>query len=140
MAHTFPSDEWIAALKEQINSSAAYKQSAATWDAGAVCLVVKANPALGLDDDQYIYLDLDHGECREAKAVDSQTAAGAAFLITASYERWKQLFRGELDAVRAMMMGQISIKGNLGVLMKYTRAAKDLLACGGQVPTRFLGE
>lgn len=140
MAYIFPSDEWIAALKEQINSSPAYKESAAAWDAGAVCLVVKANPAVGLTEDQHIYLDLDHGECREAKAMDGQAAATAAFLITASYDRWKQLFRGELDAVRAMMMGQISIKGNLGVLMKYTQAAKDLLACGGLVPTTFLGE
>jgi putative sterol carrier protein len=140
MAYTFPGDEWIAALKEEINSNPEYKESGASWEAGQVCFVVKANPAIGLPEDRYIMLDLYHGECRDAKAVDAETGTGAAFLITAGYDRWKQLFRGELDAVRAMMMGQISIKGNLGLLMKYTKAAKDLLACGGRVPTAFLGQ
>jgi putative sterol carrier protein len=140
MSYIFPSNEWIAAFKDQVNSSPVYKESGAGWDAGAICLAIKANPAAGLAEDQYIYLDLDHGECRGAKTVSADEATNAAFTITANYDRWKQLFRGELDPVRAMMMGQISIKGNLGVLMKYTKAAKDLLACGGQVPSQFLGE
>jgi len=140
MTYLFPSDEWISALKEQINASPAYKESGATWEAGDVCFVVKADPKNGLSEDWYILLELYHGECREAKAAAEEQASNAAFLITASYDRWRQLFQGELDAVRAMMMGQISIKGNLGVLMKYTKAAKDLLECGGQVPSTYLGE
>ncbi|MBI3949458.1 MAG: SCP2 sterol-binding domain-containing protein [Acidobacteria bacterium] len=140
MTYIFPSDEWTAAFKDQINTSPAYKESGATWEAGDVCFVVKANPAIGLTEDQYIYLKLYHGECQEAKAAPADEAASAGFVISANYDRWKQLFRGELDPVRAMMMGQISIKGNLGVLMKYMKAAKDLLECGGQVSSTFLGE
>jgi putative sterol carrier protein len=140
MSYVFPSEEWIAAFKEQVNSCPAYRESGATWDAGDVCLVIKANPAVGLAEDRYINLQLHHGECQEAKALTAEQANGASFFISAAYDRWKQLFKGELDPIRAIMFGQISVKGNMGVLMKYTKAAKDLLECGGQVPSRFLGE
>lgn len=139
MSYVFPSDEWVASFKQHINEGA-YKESGASWDAGSLCCVIKANPAIGLTEDKYILLDLFRGECRDARLVDATEAASANFTITAAYDRWKQLFRGELDPVKAMMFGQINIKGNLGVLMKYTKAAKDLLESGGQVPSTFLGE
>jgi putative sterol carrier protein len=139
MSYMFPSDEWVASFKERINEGA-YKESGAAWEAGSVCCMIKANPGIGLAEDKYILLDLYHGECRDARLVDATEAATASFTITAGYDRWKQLFRGELDPVKAMMFGQINIKGNLGVLMKYTKAAKDMLECGGQVSSTFLGD
>jgi putative sterol carrier protein len=138
MAYTFPSDEWVAAFKEQINSNEEYKQSAATWEA-ELCLVIKAKPEVGLTEDYNIWLDLYQGECREAKSVDAESAAQSKFTISADYGRWRQLLGGELEPVTAIMMGQIKVKGDLMVLMKYTKAAKDLIRCAALVPSEFLG-
>ena len=69
MNHVFPSHQWVTAFQERVNSSAAYQESGAHWDAGAVCLIIKANSGVGLAEDQYIYLDLDHGRCQHAKLV-----------------------------------------------------------------------
>lgn len=139
MSYVFPSEEWVAALKEQINASEEYQQSAADWEAGDVCFRVQANPDIGLSEDGYIWLDLYHGQCRDAQLVDAEKGESARFVITATYDRWKQLITGQLDPVTAMMMGQMKVKGNLGELIRYTRAAKELIACAGRVPTQFLG-
>jgi putative sterol carrier protein len=140
MSYTFPSQEWVAAFKDQINASEEYKQSAATWEAGDICLVVNGKPEVGLAENFYIWLDVDHGECRDAKAVDADVAAQAKFTITADYHRWQQVLQNSLDPVTGIMMGQIKVKGDLMTLMKYTKAAKDMIACGAKVESQFLGQ
>ena len=140
MSYTFPSDEWIAAFKDQINSNEEYKQSGATWEAGDICFVINGKPEAGLTEDYHIWLDLYHGECRDAKSVDAATAAQAKFMITADYGRWQQVLKGELDPMTGIMMGQVKVKGDLMTLMRYTKAAKDLIHCAALVPSQFLGQ
>src|SRR5262249_6096148 len=140
MAHTFPSDAWIKALRTEINKSDAYKTSAATWDAGDLCLVIDANPDLGLKEDYYIWLDLDHGQCRAAKHASEKDGAKAKFIIRATYERWKQILSGELNPIMAMLQGKLKVKGHLFVIMKYKQAAQDLVECASKVSTKFLDE
>ena len=69
MPLTFPSPEWVAELEKQINASAAFRASGLTWEAGAIALVGDREPELGFDEDIAIWLDLYHGECRQAKLV-----------------------------------------------------------------------
>jgi len=140
MAHTFPSDAWIKAFRTEINQSADYQASAATWDAGDLCLVASANPAIGLKEDYYIWLDLDHGECRKAKHAPEEEGQEAKFIIRADYARWKQILAGDLNPILAMIQGKLKVKGHLFVLLKYKKAAEDLVACAVRVPTRFLDE
>lgn len=140
MAFTFPSEEWIARLKVEINASEEYRQSAAEWEAGDVCYVVNPNPALGLNEAYCIRLDLLRGECREAQHVGLDEGLTAKFQIFADYDRWKQLIQGKLDPIAALMMGKIKAKGDLPTIIKHTRAAKDLVACTTKIDTKFLDE
>ncbi len=140
MAYTFPSEEWVAQLKEKINASEDYRQSAATWEAGDVCYVINPNPPLGLSEPYFIWLDLYRGECRNAEPVGPEKGLSAKFQIFADYDRWKQIVQGHLDPVTGMMTGKIKAKGDLPTIVKYTKAAKDLVACTTKIETRFLDE
>ena len=140
MAYVFPSEEWIQELKNQIAASEEYKESGAKWEAGDICFVIYATADLGLNEKYYIWLDLFRGQCREAKRVSPEAGEKAKFLIGADYDRWQQIFKQELDPVRAMMMGRIKVRGDLPTLIKFTKAASDLLQCAARVPTEFLDE
>src|SRR5271156_5595786 len=64
MVYDFPSPEWAAAYKDAINANAAYKSAAKDWTHGSVAMVVKADPALRIEEDTALLLDMHQGECR----------------------------------------------------------------------------
>jgi hypothetical protein len=72
--------------------------------------------------------------------VAPQRGEQASFLISAEYEGWKRILRGELDPVRAIWTGTVTVRGDLSFLLRYMRAARELLACAVRVPTRFRDE
>jgi putative sterol carrier protein len=139
MSFLFPSEEWVQEFKKQINASDAYKQSGAKWE-GPLILLIHANPAIGIPEDYSMWLDLYHGECLDAKPIPSPEGTTAKFVIKAEYERWKQVLKGELDPLKGMIQGKIQVKGDLFTLLKYTKAAKDLIDCTAKIATRFLDE
>jgi putative sterol carrier protein len=140
MAFTFPSPEWASEFKKQVAASAAYKQAAATWTFGAVALVAKADPAIGLAADTGVWLDIDRGDCRDVRVVDGAEAAKAPFCITGEYARWKAVMRKELDPIKAMMQKKLELKGQMTTIVKYVNASKELVEAATRVPTHFLDE
>ena len=63
MAYTFATDEWVKALQVELNASDAYKKAAEKWE-GDFYFVLEAGQ--GIPEDTYLYLDLWHGDAREA--------------------------------------------------------------------------
>jgi putative sterol carrier protein len=140
MATAFPSLEWIEEYKKQINLSEGYKKAAATWTAGAVALVVSAKSEIGLNEDIGIWLDLHQGICREAKKVSLEEAQKAPFCIIADYSRWKQVIKKELEPVKGMMQGKLKLKGDLPTIVRYVKAAQELVECSTRIETTFMDE
>ena len=135
----FPSDEWIRTYGERINASPEYQEAAATWE-GAVAFVFEAEPDRGVPEDLCAYLDLWHGECRGARMVDPEEGGRAPYVIRAPYSRWKEVLRGDLDPVKAMMQGKLKVRGDLPTIVRHVRAANELVHLTMQVPTEFLDE
>jgi putative sterol carrier protein len=140
MAYKFPSDEWAQAFREAINASPAYKAAAATWTFGPVALVVKADPQIGVPEDVGMWLDLDRGQCREARVVNRAEAEKAPFCILGEYSRWKSVMRKELEPIKGMMQKKLELKGPMTTIVKYVNASKELVECSTRVPTLFLDE
>ncbi len=138
--HPFPSAEWAADFKKAIDQSQAYRQAASSWTYGAVALVVKANPAIGVPEEIGLWLDLASGICREAKIVSGPEAEKAPFCIRGHYTQWKSVLRKELDPIKAMMQKKLELKGLMTVIVKHVNASKELVECATRVPTRFLDE
>jgi len=136
----FPRQEWLDEFKKEINKSEDYKKSGATWEAGPITFVIKAKPEIGLNEDVAMWIDLHRGVCREAKIVSMEEGAKAPFVITGEYERWKQVLKKELEPIKGMVQGKLKLKGHLPTIVKYVKAAQDLVECTTRIPTKFLDE
>ncbi len=136
----FPSEEWVAAYKEAINSNPNYKTAAANWDKGAVALICKAEPKYGINEDIGIWLDLHKGVCRDARLVSAEEALKAPFCITGEYKRWKQVIKKQLDPIKGMMQGKLKLKGNLPTIVRFVKASKELVESASKVDTQFPDE
>jgi putative sterol carrier protein len=133
----FPSSEWLDAYVERINSSDEYQEAAATWE-GDLAYVFGAEPDKGVPEDVWVWVDLWHGKCRDHRyGVTPEEGSAAKFLIRAPYTRWKEVMSGDLDPIKGMMTGKLKLKGNLPMLVRYTRAAKVLVKLAGEVPTEY---
>jgi putative sterol carrier protein len=135
----FPSQPWLDAFASAINESATYRDAAATWE-GAIAFVFGAEPDRGVPEDVWALLDLWHGECRDARIVRPDEGAMAPYVIRAPYTRWRSILEGELDPIKAMMQGKLRVRGNLATIVRYVRAANELVRLTGTVPTEFVGE
>ena len=135
----FPSEEWLQEYVQRINASASYRDAAETWE-GDIAYVIEAEPDKGVPQDVFAWLDLWHGECREAKLIGPEEADRARFVIRAPYSRWKEVIRKELDPVKGMMQGKLKLKGDLPTIVKYVKAANELVNLAQTVPTEFPDE
>jgi putative sterol carrier protein len=135
----FPSEEWLRVYQERINGSPEYRQAAKTWE-GGVSFVFEAEPDKRVPDDLWAWLDLWHGECRAARMVTAEEGARAPYVIRAPYTRWKDVLLGDLDPVKGMMQGKLKLQGDLPTIIRYVRAANELVHLTGSVPTEFLDE
>jgi putative sterol carrier protein len=135
----FPSDDWMSIYEDRINGSSEYREAAATWE-GAVAFVFEAEPDRGVPADLWALLDLWHGECRGARMLEPAEGERAPYVIRAPYSRWKEVLRGDLDPVKGMMQGKLKVQGDLAMIVRYVRAANELVNLTTQVPTEFLDE
>ncbi len=128
--------EWVAAFEKLIQEDAQYKEVAKTWE-GSVVIHILANPANGLSQDIYLFMDLWHGDCRFAKLVPREAGEKADFVLTGEFERWQAVMKKELDVVKAMMQGKVKLKGSLPTIVRYVKASIRLTDLSAQVDTRF---
>jgi putative sterol carrier protein len=129
-------DEYVV----RINESPEYHEAAATWE-GDVCYVFEPEPDKGVPEEIWSWLDLWHGQCREANyAIPPDEGEKAKFVIRGPYSRWKEIIRKELDPIKAMMQGKLRLKGDLPTIVRYMKAANELVNLAASVPTEFVDE
>jgi putative sterol carrier protein len=137
----FPSSEWCAAYKEALNANPAYRVAAREWTHGPVAYVVTAEPSIGIAEDTAMWLDLHQGECRDCRLVSRAEADNAAFVIVATYARWKEVIHKELDPTKGMMQNKLKLtKGHMPTIVKFVTSNKELVESTTRVPTQFVDE
>jgi putative sterol carrier protein len=136
---TFPSDEWLELYRRRIDASDEYRDAAATWE-GDIAFRFEAEPDRGVPEDLWAWLDLWHGACRQARLVSAEDGRRAAYVISAPYSRWKDVLAGELDPIKGMMQGKLKLDGDLPTIIRYVRAATELVSLTTTVPTEYLDE
>jgi putative sterol carrier protein len=119
---------------EDLNASAAYADAAKNWE-GDFYFVVE--PGGTLDHQVMLYMDLWHGKCREAFEVTDESAKNPVFRLSAPVATWKKVLTKKLDPIQGMVTGQLKIKGNMAMIMKNVKAAKELVESCTRVPTDF---
>jgi len=131
----FPSEEWVHAFSEKLNSNTNYEDAARKWE-GAMTFVVRKDDAF--DRDAYIYLDLFHGKCRAAKfSYSLEELPPSDYKYSGPYTNWKRLINKEIDPIQGILTGKFKLEGSMMTIMRFTRAAKEMVATTSLVQTEF---
>lgn len=134
MAHEFPSDEWIKALRDLLNASESYQRSAKDWEGDFLFIV---DPDEAYAENAYLYLRLYHGQSQGAGLADPDDLPKTEYTINAPYSTWRKVIDGKLDPIQGMMTGQLKLKGNLMTVMRYPKAAQEIVSCCAKIPTNW---
>ena len=137
MAYVFPSKDWVAQLRAEINHNAAYASSAKNWE-GDFYFVVQ--PAGSLKEPLKLYLDLWHGKCREAHLVTEPEDHKPEFIISGTMDTYRRVFTKKLDPIQALMSRKLKLQGNMIKVMRAVKAALDLVNCASLVDTIYADE
>ena len=130
-------DAWSRAWQQALTDSETYRKAAAKWE-GPVVLEMAADEDLGIREPRAVYLDLWHGECREARPAASEDEERASYVIHGSAASWKRILDGAMEPMWALMSGKLELRrGRLARLVPYAKASRELLAAAQQVQTSF---
>ena len=131
---------WADAFRDAINADPAYRTAAAGWSWPVALLLDPPAATLGYPEPVAVQVALDRGTAGDATVV-SGDAATADIVLGGSYETWKEIVRGSLDPVGAVMGGRLRlVRGSIMTLMSQIGAARALVACAAQTPTEFPDE
>jgi putative sterol carrier protein len=136
MTIPFATPEWVTALKDAINASAAYREAAKTWE-GDFWFIVEPGNDEPASRRKLMYIDLWHGECRDAFLAQSEDERNPEFRIWAPAKNWRRVINREIDPIKALMTNQLKLKGNFAKIMRSIKAAQELVLCAVSVPTSF---
>jgi len=134
MALKFPSDEWIKELSRQLNASETYEKSAKNWEGDFIFV---CEPDEAYDDTAYLFLGLYHGKSPDAAEVASEDEREAEFVIRAPFSNWRKVIEGRLEPIQGMMTRKLKLEGNMMKIMRYPKAAQEIVSCCALVPTDF---
>ena len=134
MTFRFPSDEWIKAMAEAVNESDAYRKSAQKWE-GDFYFICEPGP--GLEETVVLYIDLWHGDARDAYEVADEGDMDPEFVIRAPVNTWRRVIEKKLDPIQGMITGQLKLSGTMSKIMRFPKAASELVNCATKVPTEF---
>lgn len=137
MAYQFPSPEWVAEFKTKLNASEAYKSSAEKWEGDFYFVISAKGP---IKEPVRFYMDLWHGQCREAYIVEGDDDKNPEFEIEGTLAVFRQIFEKDLDPIRALVSRKLKLKGNLGKIMRSVKATLDLVNAAGSVDTLYPGD
>ena len=134
MTFKFPSDEWIKELSSKLNESETYEKSAKDWE-GDFVFVVESDDVYS--ETAYLFLGLYHGKSPDAVMVASEDEREVEFVLRASFSNWRKVIEGELDPIQGMMTRKLKLAGNMMKVMRYPKAAKEIVSCCALVPTEW---
>ena len=134
MGLRFPSDEWMKELARQLNANQAYERSAKDWEGDFVFVV---EPDQSYPQTTYLFLGLYHGKATDGAVVSSESERPAQFVIRAPFSTWRQVIEGRLDPIQGMMTRRLRLQGDMMKIMRYPKAAKEIVTSCALVPTEF---
>ncbi len=134
MGIKFQSEEWIKEFQSQMNASEVFEKAGKGF-VGDWVFIVEADAAY--PETIYFFISLSHGKCPDAAMLASENEREAQYVVRAPFSTWREVIEGKLDPIRGMMTGKLKLKGNLAKVMRYVKAANEMMECVMRVPTDF---
>jgi putative sterol carrier protein len=134
MAIKFQSEEWIKAFQSEMNTSEVYVKAGQGFVGDWVFVV---EPDKAYPETVYFFMSLNNGKCTDAAMMASENERAAQYYIRAPYSIWRRVIEGKLDPIQGLMTRKLKLKGDLMKVMRYPKAAKEMMECVMRVPTDF---
>ena len=137
MAYIFPSEAWLQAFKDKLNSDEKYARIARNWEGD---LMFKIEAEGGLEETSFFYLDLWHGTCRDAYFVEEGKYGDLdpAFIFEAPYQQFTRVLMGQLDPMQALITRKLKVKGSMAYLMRNVPTVIDFVRCAKEIDAEIL--
>jgi putative sterol carrier protein len=132
----FATDAWIKRLADECNQSQTYREAAKDWE-GDVYFVVESEGRWR--ETVYMYMDLYHGECRQAFVQADPLALSPEFWISGPVSAWREIAEQHIDPLRALLIRRVSLKGSMSKMIRHAKAAQALMRCAANFETEFPG-
>jgi putative sterol carrier protein len=124
----FPSETWLEALMEKLNSDQQYAEIAKNWEGDLIFEFDSTTDGTAIKD--AMYLDLWHGKCRGVRYIrPKEQRPDPKFILTASRDRYVAVLSGKLDPVQALATRRLKVKGNLAYLLRNIPIVLDFVRC-----------
>jgi len=122
-------EKWAREYCEAINNNKDYEEAAKDWGVdqeGAMLYVMEASGEV--EEDLKYFLDLKGGKCIEIKVLrpDEDPPREPILSLSAPLFTWKKIAFQELDPIKGLMQNKLKIDGDMGLAMRYSKAALEL--------------
>lgn len=132
----FPSDAWMQAFCDEVAAHPDIARTAHALDGVYRFVVLPAGPVT----DERVY-DVEIRPDQPDPTVRPLPPDGdrrARLVLTAGYDRWKQLLTGQLDVGPALLLRRLRVKGELGSVTSAMSDAGALLDSVRAVDSQFV--
>lgn len=120
---------WAAEYCQALNDSPGYEDAAKGWgvdfDGGMFFIMGKCGE---IEDDIASFLDLKDGKCLGITIIPpgEDPPRPPTLTLKGTFLLWRKLAFKELDPIQCLMQGTLKLEGDMGLAMKYARAAMEL--------------
>ena len=133
---SFLDPEWLERYMELLNQNESYKDAAHDWEGDFVFQIDADGETV--KEPVRAYIDLWHGVCRAVREAGPDEKA--EFVYAGPLKNWKLLLEGKIDPIKGLMARKFKLTGDYGKVMRYTKAAAELVATAVKIPTKFPDE
>ncbi len=128
MGYPFPSEAWLNALVTILNSDEKYAETAKKWE-GDIIYKVLPDDKSG-EESILLYMDLWHGQCREAKILSQiEEKSEAKFIFEMTRSQAIKILEGEIDPIQAMVTRRLKVRGDIGYMLRNVPVVLDFIRC-----------
>lgn len=126
----FPSEEWMQAINEKLNSDEQYCRIAKNWE-GDLRFVLESDDTL--HETMWLYFDLWHGKCRDAYIEELTSPKIPAFILKAPYGNFVKVLSGKVAPMQALMTRMLSVHGSMAYMMRNVPTVLNFVRCCQEV-------
>jgi len=128
MGYLFPSEAWLKALMELINTDEKYAETAKKWEGDLIYKVIPDDPSSG--EAALLYADLWHGKCRDAFVLNKlEDKPDVKFILELTRTQALKVLGGELDPIQAMVTRKLKVRGDIGYMLRNVPVVYDFVRC-----------
>jgi putative sterol carrier protein len=132
----FFSEEWIKAYVNALNNNSEYERSARDWEGDFIFEIRPDGKTI--KEPVRIYIDLYHGKVRNARiALPDDTAE---YKYSSTLENWEKLLSNQIGPIKGIISRKFDLDGNFVKVMRYLKAAQELVNTTRDVNTFFQDE